>query len=246
MKRKVFKQAAGMTLMELLIAIAVLSVLSGVTAGRIAAFLNRARNSSIEASLGAINLALAMARQDTGRYPESLADLASPAMPGYIDLPSRYWKGPYISRASLYDPWGEPFIYELDPPEETGVLTVFGPYIFSTGTPPHHHYDGAFSFESAPGPGTLITENMESPVTSATVLINGAAAAGGEDFGPGAGTVMKSVELKESNSIEILLRGAHSRRVILSVTGSAAPSEGGGLAGTVKPRVSVKSRGARQ
>ncbi len=58
--------------------------------------------------IAALGVALGNFSEDMGRYPTSAEGLAA-----LSDAPSGIpnWKGPYIERPILNDPWGNPYVY---------------------------------------------------------------------------------------------------------------------------------------
>jgi general secretion pathway protein G len=89
-----------------------------------------------------------------------------------------------------------------------------------------HQYEETFTFEASAGPGELIIENTENPVTNGKVTINGIEVASPSDFNPAPhkSLVIKELNLQETNTITIELSGAPSREVIISVKGQISVS----------------------
>jgi len=111
-------RSAGFTLLELLIVIAVTSVLLAIITINLINATNRAKRSEVQVFIGKLELAISMYRIDTGMYPpdeEGSASLRRALDPDEDD-PIRNtpgWKGPYLefkdrevnSAGQLVDPW---------------------------------------------------------------------------------------------------------------------------------------------
>ena len=106
----------GFTLVELLVVIAILTILiSLVTAGAQSAR-KRAVVAKAQATMSALETAIAMYDGDLGVYPSSGNDRLVSALstdPGTPD-----WFGPYmefkddeLNGGALIDPWGKPYVY---------------------------------------------------------------------------------------------------------------------------------------
>ncbi|RLE14074.1 hypothetical protein DRJ04_03095 [Candidatus Aerophobetes bacterium] len=108
----------GLTLVELLIVIAVISILTTIITTSLIKATNRAKRSEAKTFIGKLELAISMYRIDTGMYPsdeEGSASLRRALDPGendpIRDVPG--WKGPYLefrdnevnSTGELVDPW---------------------------------------------------------------------------------------------------------------------------------------------
>lgn len=101
---------AGYSLMEILVAVAIIAVLATLVAPRLFGQLDRARVTSAEAQIDMLETALDSMRLDIGRYPtteEGLELLRSPA-PDVANT----WYGPYLDEELPTDPWGNPYRYQ--------------------------------------------------------------------------------------------------------------------------------------
>lgn len=146
---------AGFTLMELMVVIAIIVLLAGIMTPNVARRLERAKMTRAEADIAAIENAIAMYENDTGRYPEDNNPAASPAWesidvlawrltarepdgtPEPLISNDRNWHGPYIKGIDE-DSWKEYYVYTRSTPtagdggciEPPGNLSY---YIYSTG-----------------------------------------------------------------------------------------------------------------
>ncbi len=205
------KNNAGMTLLELIIGVIAALILLMAIGIRTRGVIQRAKISASKAAINTLALALSTVRADTGFYPIILEDLKSTTSPPYLNIPARFWKGPYLTQGvSLIDPWGEPYFYEI----VQGA--VFGPSFYERTTGgPFHITD---TFPAIPGNGRIIIINEDNPVTSGEVLINGAQIVSPDDFKTITPRIEKNINLQEENTIEIKLGGQPGRSIILSIT----------------------------
>jgi general secretion pathway protein G len=108
--------------MELVIAIAILALLVGVTVPMVGGVLEDARISRAKADIDSIAKAILSLYKDTSFWPtdtniSSISDWNN-ARNGLLgnstSAPNRYpnWKGAYISNRIENDPWGIPYIYQ--------------------------------------------------------------------------------------------------------------------------------------
>jgi len=114
----------GLTLFELLVVLAILGLLATLIAPRVIGYLGRAK-SDVAASQ-AINIAssLELFYFDMGRYPTPTEGLNA-----LVQLPTTdpLWRGPYLKEeTALIDPWGQPYNYDVNPDNETFLVTSLG------------------------------------------------------------------------------------------------------------------------
>ena len=112
-------RACGFTIVELLIVIAVITIISTVTAFNFITAIQKTKRSTAKSFIGKLELAISMYKIDTGLYPpdkESSASLRKALDPDendpIQDLPG--WNGPYLEfrqrevnslTGELLDPW---------------------------------------------------------------------------------------------------------------------------------------------
>ena len=111
MNRKKLEQlsrARGFTLVELLLVLVILAVLAAVVVPKFTKRSEQARVAAATTDIANLDTALDVFEQDTGRYPTSDEGLkALMESPGNV----KDWKGPYLKRPVMKDPWGNPYIY---------------------------------------------------------------------------------------------------------------------------------------
>lgn len=101
--------AAGFTLVELLVVLAILTLLAGLVGPRVLGLLGGAKAKSAVVQIADIDKALELFKLDVGRFPSSEEGLAAlnqrpPTVAG--------WSGPYLKGAAVpADPWGHPYRY---------------------------------------------------------------------------------------------------------------------------------------
>ena len=111
--------AAGFTLVELLVVLAILTLLAGLVGPRVLGQLGGAKSKTAAVQIADIDKAMELFKLDVGRFPtteEGLAALAT--KPGTV---SSGWAGPYLKGTLPTDPWGKPYHYQLSP---TGTIEI--------------------------------------------------------------------------------------------------------------------------
>lgn len=106
-------RAAGFSLIEMLVAVAIIGLLVGLVGPAAMNQLQNSRVKSAEAQISQLRAAMDIFLIDTGRYPNEAEGLTvlvsdSAGIPG--------WNGPYLRDGDMpLDPWGAPFIYVAGP-----------------------------------------------------------------------------------------------------------------------------------
>ena len=91
----------GFTLVELLVVIVVLAVLAAIVLPKFMNSSARSKESALKSDLKLVRNALSLFQTDTGKYPDSLADLAETVKENVKDasgatIVAADWHGPYI------------------------------------------------------------------------------------------------------------------------------------------------------
>lgn len=101
---------AGYSLLEILIALAIIALLIGVAGPRVFALFERGKQKVATIQIEQIQAALDLYRLDMRRYPTTEEGLA--ALMNRPSSGAELWSGPYLDKASgLTDPWDNPYRY---------------------------------------------------------------------------------------------------------------------------------------
>jgi general secretion pathway protein G len=128
------RAAAGFTLVELLVVLAILGLLVGIAVPQLFKYFSRAKEDAARIQLQTIASGLDLFLLDLGRYPTDQEGLkALVAAPPSLDR----WAGPYVSQRSiLNDPWGHPYVYHVPGRQQSAYdLYTLGPNGNATGPP---------------------------------------------------------------------------------------------------------------
>lgn len=119
-----FARNDGVTLIEVLVVLAIMSMLVGLIAPRTIRYLSGARTSAAVVQIKNINAALDLYYLDNFEYPNMNTGLNA-----LLVKPSdnAKWNGPYLdSVKGVIDPWGRSYLYKYD---DVSV----GPILYSLG-----------------------------------------------------------------------------------------------------------------
>lgn len=107
------RRSAGFTLVELLVAIAILSILVGIVAVNVLDQPSEAKVTAAKTQLRTLKMAVQMYKTDNGAVPTMNQGLdALVARPTQPPTPANYRTGGYLdSRRLPADPWNNPYIY---------------------------------------------------------------------------------------------------------------------------------------
>ena len=99
---------SGFTLIEIMVVMIIIGLLATLILPNVLGQADKARVVAAQAGLETINKSLALYNLDNFSYPNSSENLEA-----LITQPSgkQNWRGPYISRKSITDPWGNLYIY---------------------------------------------------------------------------------------------------------------------------------------
>ncbi|MCA9770345.1 type II secretion system major pseudopilin GspG [Candidatus Dependentiae bacterium] len=122
------KQAKnGFTLIEILIAVAIVLIMGAVVVPGFMGYMRRARLTSAKSTIGTLETAINQFNADTGKYPSNLKDLIK--RPTSDEAVAKKWVSPYIKGNEVpADPWGNRYQYTVTPGAEHAYeLYSFGP-----------------------------------------------------------------------------------------------------------------------
>ena len=118
--------SGGFTLVELLLVLVILAVLAAIVVPKFTKRSEQARIAAATTDIANLGTALDAFEIDSGRYPTSDEGLkALVEQPGNV----KDWKGPYLKRAVVNDPWGHPYVYHAPGSHNTTGydLLCYGP-----------------------------------------------------------------------------------------------------------------------
>lgn len=112
--------AAGFTLLELLVVVAIIGLLVGYVGPKYFGQLGKAEVKAARAQIDGIEKALDQYRLDVGRYPGTEQGLnALVTQPPGLTR----WNGPYLKKGVPLDPWQKPYGYKS--PGEHGEFDLY-------------------------------------------------------------------------------------------------------------------------
>ena len=102
----------GFSLIELLVVLVILGMLGGLVGPRLFNKVDSSKVDTAETQVRLLRAALQTYRLDVGSYPATEQGLAA-----LISNPSdsKKWDGPYLDDQLPQDPWGNPYVYIVDP-----------------------------------------------------------------------------------------------------------------------------------
>lgn len=105
-------RARGFTLLELLVVVVIIGLLAGLVAPRYFDSVSKSKSKIAKAQIESLDKALDQYRLDVGSYPTLEQGLgALTAQPSGVAR----WQGPYLKKALPADPWGNDYVYGLQP-----------------------------------------------------------------------------------------------------------------------------------
>lgn len=107
--KTLYKQ--GFSLVELMILSVIVAILITMFSQSVLGINDESKITKAHQNLRSIEGALGIFRDDLLRYPSNEEGLKALVEP--INDP--HWKGPYIQKEIIIDPWGIPYYYELTP-----------------------------------------------------------------------------------------------------------------------------------
>ena len=107
--------SAGFTLVELLVVLAILTLLAGIVGPRVLGQLGGAKSKTAAVQIADIDKALELFKLDVGRFPTTEEGLE--ALTKRPPTVSSGWAGPYLKGALPTDPWARPYRYQGPGPD---------------------------------------------------------------------------------------------------------------------------------
>ena len=104
------RQAAGFTLLEMLVVLIIIGLVAGLVGPRIFSALSDAKVKTARIEIENLSSAIDMFYLDVGRYPRTEEGLSA-----LVQKPADAddWRGPYLKGNAIpNDPWGHAFIYK--------------------------------------------------------------------------------------------------------------------------------------
>jgi general secretion pathway protein G len=119
------KEKSGFTFLEILIAMLIISILSGVVGLSLFQHVRRAKVEAARAQIKTLQTALQMYRAAHGQLPTQEQGLEALCVaPTTAPIPENYPEEGYLERRTLPDdPWGRPYVY-LIPGRENEVFEI--------------------------------------------------------------------------------------------------------------------------
>ena len=105
------RAAAGFTLVEMLVVLAIIAVLAAVVGPEVLRNVSDASSGAARSQIEMLGLALDQYRLDNHAYPSTEQGLAALRTAPSSGDPPANWRGPYLKRALPADPWGRPYHY---------------------------------------------------------------------------------------------------------------------------------------
>lgn len=101
----------GYSLLEILIALAIIAVIATLVGPRLFGQLDRAKVTAAKAQIQMLETSLDTMRLDLGRYPSAEEGLSLLVAPPSEEAARQRWFGPYIDGELPLDPWDRPYLY---------------------------------------------------------------------------------------------------------------------------------------
>ena len=122
----------GFTLIEIMIAIAIIAIMAAVIGPGIFQYLETAKKSNAKSTIRVLEGAITLYQAQVGQLPANLRDLVKAPRDEKL---RKKWEGPYLKQKEVpTDPWGNKYQYRVTPQGENPYeLHSYGPK--GKGTP---------------------------------------------------------------------------------------------------------------
>lgn len=127
-RASVSRLRGGFTLIEILVVIAVISVLAALVAPNVFRHVGTAKDAAARSQIEMLGAALDAYRLDNGRYPTTDQGLDALWQAPMVEPRPNNWRGPYLRKAVPRDPWDNPYVYQ-----SPGEMNVQGFDLLSYG-----------------------------------------------------------------------------------------------------------------
>jgi general secretion pathway protein G len=104
------RKAAGFTLLELLVVVAIIGLLAAYVGPKYFSQIGKSEQGVAKAQIEAFSKALDQFRLEVGRFPTTAEGLNA-----LMERPAgaAKWGGPYLAKAVPLDPWGKAYLYKF-------------------------------------------------------------------------------------------------------------------------------------
>ncbi len=106
-------QAAGFTLVEMLVVMVIIGLLAGLIGPRLFTRVDDSKVRAAEVQVKIIRGALETMRLDIGRFPTAEEGLGLLFYAPQDERLKMLWRGPYLDEEIPLDPWGQPYQYSM-------------------------------------------------------------------------------------------------------------------------------------
>lgn len=121
-RRRSGAASAGFTLVELLVVLAILTLLAGIVGPRVLGQLGGAKSKTAAVQIADIEKAMELFKLDVGRFPTTEEGLE--ALAKRPPTVASGWSGPYLKGSLPTDPWGKPYHYQVAPGGAVEILSL--------------------------------------------------------------------------------------------------------------------------
>jgi general secretion pathway protein G len=105
------RRRGGFTLIEILVVIAVISLLAALVAPNVFRHVGTAKEATARTQIEMLGAALDAYRLDNGRYPTTAQGLDALWQEPMVEPRPTNWRGPYLRKPVPLDPWGNAYAY---------------------------------------------------------------------------------------------------------------------------------------